>query len=82
MSNLTQKTWDEFRATGLFMFVNSILHAFGWTLAVKVEDGKATGCFPYRTKFRGFSDADTDEMHQNIGAYLKENADTLYEESR
>lgn len=72
--NLEQRTWDEFRQTGLFMFVNTILHAFGWALTVSVEDGKVIECYPSRTKFRGFGVEDTDEMHLKIADYLAENS--------
>lgn len=78
--SLSPKTWDEFRATGLFLFINSILHAFGWVLFVKVEDGKVIDCRPARTSFRGFSNKDTDEAHQLIANYLAENAPNFPEE--
>ena len=80
-----RKTWDEFRKTGLFMFVNTILHAFGWAFVVEVdydkdkkeETGPVKACYPARVKFRGFSHEDQDEMHKRIGVYLEENAGDL-----
>ena len=78
------KSWDEFRKTGLFMFVNTILHAFGWALVVEVENYKELGdnapvtrCYPARVKFRGFDHEDQSEMHKRIGAYLADNASEL-----
>lgn len=78
---VTKKTWDEFRQTWLFMFINSILHAFGWALVVEVEGDTVKSCYPARVKFRGFSEADTAEAHKKIGNYIKENAEKLAEEA-
>jgi hypothetical protein len=79
----TRKTWNEFRETGLFMFVNTILHAFGWAIAVGVdrETGEVKSCYPIRCKYRGFDGEDQTEMHKKIGTYLKDNADQLEKEA-
>jgi len=79
------KTWDDFRKTGLFMFVNTILHAFGWALVVEVEydaekkeeTGPVTKCYPARVRFRGFAENDQEDMHKKIGEYLAENSNDL-----
>jgi hypothetical protein len=78
-----KKTWQDFRDTGLFMFVNTILHAFGWAIVVEVDNdtGAVTVCYPARVKFRGFTEADQDEMHKKIGDYLLKNADQLSKEA-
>lgn len=80
-----KKSWDDFRKTGLFMFINTILHAFGWALVVGVpydkekeqETGPVTTCYPARVRYRGFAEDDQHEMHKRIGSYLAENADDL-----
>lgn len=71
------RSWDEFRKTGLFMFVNTILHAFGWALVVEVDNYKELGedapvskCYPARVKFRGFGEEDQTQMHERIADYL------------
>lgn len=78
------KTWDEFRGTGLFMFVNTILHAFGWALCAdvaKVGDKEVvTKCYPSRVRFRGFSSEDQDEMHTRIADHLANQAPNFPEE--
>lgn len=81
-NNLEKKDWNEFRNTGLFMFINTILHAFGWALVVEVDEltGKVNGCYPARTKFRGFSETDQDEMHKRIANYLSDNGKNFPEE--
>lgn len=83
-NNITKKTWDEFRNTGLFLFINSILHAFGWALVVVVDEEtkEVQSCFPARTTFRGFSVEDVEESHKRIGQYLKDNSEELYNETQ
>lgn len=74
--NIEQKDWSSFRKTGLFMFVNTILHAFGWVLVISIDDEtkEVTEVFPARTKYRGFDNKDQDEMHTKIADYLAETA--------
>lgn len=81
------KTWDEFRKTGLFMFVNTILHAFGWALCVEVENHEELGddapvikCYPARVRFRGFGVEDQEEMHTRIADHLADQAPNFPEE--
>lgn len=69
------------------MFVNTILHAFGWALCVEVEnykelgdDAPVTKCFPSRVKFRGFNEDDQTQMHERIADYLKDTAPNFLEE--
>jgi len=82
------KSWDEFRKTGLFMFVNTLLHAFGWALVVEVDNYKELGddapvikCYPARVKFRGFDNEDQSQMHKRIGDYIFNNAKELKKEA-
>lgn len=82
-----KRTWDEFRKTGLFMFVNTILHAFGWAICVEVDnykelgdDAPVTNCFPARVKFRGFGEDDQAQMHQRIADYLEQASPNFKEE--
>jgi hypothetical protein len=84
MKNITKKSWAEFRETGLFAFINSILHVFGWCLVVEVDNDtqQVTDCYPARTIFRGFSEADQDEYYSKIGKYLKENAAEIANENQ
>jgi hypothetical protein len=79
---VTKKTWQDFRDTGLFMFINTILHAFGWAIVVEVDEGgEINNCYPARVKFRGFDGDDQTEMHKKIGSYLKDNSDQLAKEA-
>jgi hypothetical protein len=31
---VVEKSWDEFRNSGLLWWINMILHTFGWAIAV------------------------------------------------
>lgn len=72
--DLDQRSWDEFRSSGMLFFVNTLLHFMGWAITVNVKDGKVTGVFPARTRFRGFTYTDQTEQHYNVARYLRDNA--------
>lgn len=67
-----KRSWKDFRQTGLFQFINSILHVFGWVICLEVdnETKEVTNCYPARTKFRGFSESDNEKMYERIADYL------------
>ena len=83
LSMLKKKDWNEFRNTGLLLFINQILHVFGWAIVFDFEeDGSLKEVYPARTKFRGFDGDSVSESYLKIGKYLAENADELYEEAK
>lgn len=82
---IDKKTWEEFRDSGLLWFVNTILHMFGWGIAVEVErnkfnEEKAVDAYPVRTKFRGFGEEINTKGYMKVTKYLKENIDDLIKE--
>jgi len=77
-----KKTWKEFRDSGLFWWINMILHTFGWALVVEVEeDGSISNAYPARVKFRGFDEKDNSAGYIKVTKYLKENMEQLEKES-
>lgn len=74
---IEEKTWSEFRNSGLLWWVNRTLHLFGWALVVELEEDKITRVYPARCKFRGFSEEIETEGFARLTQYLKENIDTL-----
>ena len=38
MNDVKEKSWEEFRGTGLLWMMNSILHLFGWAIVYEVEE--------------------------------------------
>lgn len=79
---IDKKSWNEFRESGLFLFINSILHAFGWAIVFEMDGDVVKGVFPARVKFRGFDEDSISESHKKIGAYLKNNIDEIYKETQ
>jgi hypothetical protein len=83
-----QKSWEEFRATGLLWWINHTLHLFGWSIVVEAElnqDGKPTNeitkVYPARVKFRGFTEKDTEQGFITLTDYMKRNAPELFAET-
>ena len=76
-----KRTWEEFRATGLLWFINTILHMFGWAIVVNIEREEVIDVYPARVEFRGFSESSNTKGYINVTKYLKENIDTLLEEA-
>lgn len=74
---IDQKTWEEFRSTGLMWFVNTVLHTFGWALVYNPETKEVC---PARCKFRGFSEDINTNGYNKVTEYLKENIDELLKE--
>jgi len=79
-NNIEVKSWEEFRATGLLLIINTILHCFGWVIVCNIEDGKVVSVNPARTKYRGFDYADQAEAHTKLAEYLAANAPSFPEE--
>jgi hypothetical protein len=80
---LTKRTWEEFRASKLLWYTNRMLHLFGWAIVCEVDDNNGTikDVYPARTKFRGFAAKEETEGFIGLSRYLKDNAQTLLDES-
>lgn len=78
-----KRTWEEFRKIGLLWWINMILHTFGWAIVLEIDDNKkVTEVYPARVKFRGFDEKGNTEGYIKVSEYLKDNAETLLEESK
>lgn len=80
--DMSPRPWKEFRSTGLVLFVNQLLHVFGWALIFELnkEGGDVVDVYPARVKFRGFGGPAVWESYERITKYLKENIDDLDKE--
>lgn len=82
MSAHAAKSWQEFRDAGLLWWVNRILHTFGWSMIVEVDDqNKTVSVYPARVAFRGFSLGSEEEGFKKVSAYMRDNADNLLSEA-
>lgn len=80
---VTRKSWEEFRESGLFWFINSILHVFGWAIVIQIDnDNKVTDVYPSRVQFRGFNEKANTRGYKKVTEYLKENIDDLLEDMK
>lgn len=81
---IDKKTWQEFRDSGLFWWINMILHTFGWAIVVEIdkETKEITCAYPARVKFRGFDEKNNEVGYIKVSKYLKENSEDLYNESQ
>ena len=81
---LKQKSWNEFRKTGLLWFINRTLHLFGWAIVIDYEDvkkGIIKDVYPARCKFRGFAEKNETEGFIKVTKYLKQNINILEKET-
>lgn len=76
-----KKSWEEFRKSGLLLFINQILHVFGWAIVFEIVEDKVINVYPARVKFRGFDSQSVSESYVEITKYLKENIKDLEEEA-
>lgn len=80
---LTKKTWKEFKESGFLWWINMILHTFGWSIVVDVDDnGEITDAYPARVKFRGFGEKNNTEGYIKVSKYMKKNVSDLLEEAK
>jgi hypothetical protein len=78
-----KKSWEEFRESGLFWWINMILHTFGWAIVLNVDfdnGEEVLEVYPARVKFRGFDDSFNDEGYAKVTKRLKKDIDELIQE--
>lgn len=79
---ITKKSWKEFKETGLLLYINQVLHVFGWAIVFEQdEDSNVIKCYPARVKFRGFDNSKVRESYTKISKFMNKNSEELLEES-
>lgn len=78
---IDKKSWNEFRASGLLWFANSILHLFGWAIVIKMDGDNVLEVFPARVSYRGFSEESNEKGYIKVTRFLQENINVLLKES-
>ena len=79
---IKEKSWKEFRESGLLFTVNQFLHIFGYAIVFEFDDNKEIArVYPARVKFRGFGEKQIEDGYKNISKYMEENAKELRIES-
>lgn len=64
------QSWESFRNTGLFVFVNSFLHLFGWAIVLDISDNEIVNVYPAKVDFAGFPEEDMDKAYMRVKTYL------------
>ena len=79
---LRSAEWNTFREAGMLWLVNRLLHVFGWTITVSMNDetGAVVGVYPERVKYCGFA-RDREELgYERVTKYMAEHAAELLAE--
>lgn len=80
---INKKEWIDFKDSGLFWWINSILHTFGWAIVFEYDNEKnISNVYPARVKFRGFDEKTNTEGYIKVSNFIKENSQDLLEESK
>ena len=78
---IKKETWESFRESGLFWFINIILQIFGWSIVIEFNNkGKIKEAYPVRSKFRGFSEKISEQGIYRITKFLHEHIDELMDD--
>ncbi len=83
--NMTEeRSWEEFRASGLAWWINRTLHLFGWALVFEVDDTakplgkqKVVRCYPAHCRFRGFGEESESRGFRKLTAHIEESLDRM-----
>lgn len=74
-----ERTWNEFRKSGLLWWVNRALHLFGWAIVVEMNDDgeRVKRAYPARCKFRGFVEESETRGFRNLTNYMNTESEVL-----
>lgn len=78
---VTKKSWEDFRNSGMLWWINMILHTFGWSIVVEIDNDKITNVFPARVRFRGFGEKCNSEGYIKVSQFMKDNSKELLVEA-
>jgi hypothetical protein len=79
---LKEKSWKEFKDTGMLWLINTTLHVFGWAIAYELDEaGNIVRVYPARCKFRGFSEDVNTKGYKEVSKYMLDNAEELFKEA-
>ena len=78
-----EKSWNEFRNSGMLWMANTILQVFGWSIVVDQDEktGDIICAYPARVKYRGFTHETNTKGYIKIADYMRENADEILKEA-
>lgn len=74
---MEKKKWSEFRDTGLFLFINSFLHIFGWALVAEADGNDVLTVYPARVKHKGFPEDSYKSAYEKLAKYMIDHSSEL-----
>jgi len=77
---INKKTWSEFRDTGLFWWMNMLLHTFGWAIVISTNEEGVETVYPARTNARGFSEESNGRGYTKVANYMAANGEDIKKE--
>ena len=80
-TTVREKSWNEFRNSGMLWMANTILQVFGWSVVVEEDNGNITSVYPARVKYRGFTHEINTKGYIKTANYMKENAEEILKEA-
>ncbi len=74
-----EKSWDEFRTSGLLWWVNRILHFWGWAIVceMKRDSDDVERVYPARVSYRGFDDAVETDGFRKLTKHTEDNVEKI-----
>lgn len=74
-----EKSWDDFRSTGLLWWVNRILDLFGWVIIIEydIKTGALNKVYPALRNVRGFSEKCEERGFSQLSKYITTHPERL-----
>lgn len=76
---IEEKSWTEFRESGMLYVANLILQFFGWSLVYE-KDGDEIRIYPALSGYRGFDTLSNKTGHSRVGKYCREHSAEIFNE--
>lgn len=76
------KEWNEFRETGLLVFVNVFLHIFGYAIALEIEEDEVVSVYPQKVDYNGFNQDSMDRAYERVKKMVKPKVEEITREEK
>lgn len=77
---LEEVSWKELADAGLFLFINQLLHLFGYALVREEKDGEIIRVYPARCRFRGFDNETVGDAYKRLTKHMAARMPELLED--
>ena len=78
-TKVKERTWEEFRESGLFWFINTILYMFGWAITLEVDENfNVKNAYPSSRGGKIFDDEANRRGYLRVAKYLSKNINQIH----